>query len=78
MKVLYEVLNLDVLEEKAESGAHDSVSLARLRVVSGKRPVKLLGRGGVTKKFNLTLHAASGSAKEAIEKAGGSVTIVRP
>lgn len=77
MRVHYETINLDVLEAKAEGGTHDRTSLAKLRIIGGKRPLKLLGRGEVKKKFELTVHAASDSAKAAIEKAGGSVTIVR-
>lgn len=77
MKVHYEVLNLDDLEARADAGSYDAASLASLRLVRKGRPVKLLGRGEVKKKFDLTVHAASGSAKEAIEKAGGSVTLVR-
>ena len=40
----------------------------------GKMPVvKILGDGDVTKKFVIVGCAVSGSAKEKIEKAGGSV-----
>ncbi len=73
----YEILNLDVLESKLEAGTYDKDSLSKARLVDGGRPVKVLGRGKVTKKFALTVHAVSDSAKEAIEKAGGSVTIAK-
>lgn len=39
-------------------------------------PVKLLGNGQVTKKFNVNLHAASKSAIDAIEAKGGKVTLL--
>ncbi len=77
MKVHFEILNIDVLEARAESGTHDTASLAALRIISGKHPVKLLGRGEVKKKYAISVHAASEGAKKAIEKAGGSVIIVR-
>ncbi len=77
MKVIMEPLNLDVLEKRAPAGTYDISSLAKIRLVSGKRSVKLLGRGEVTKKFALTVHASSEAAKAAIEKAGGSVTIAK-
>lgn len=77
MRVEVEVLNLDTLEKKLPAGSYDNASLAAARLVGGKTPVKILGRGTVTKKFALSVHAVSKSAKEAIEKAGGSVTIVR-
>ena len=76
MRVEMEPLNLDMLE-KADAGTYDIAGLAAAKLVSGKRAVKVLGRGTVTKKFALTVNAASASAKQAIEKAGGSVTIAR-
>lgn len=76
-RVSYDVLNLDVLEAKLAAGSYDVAALKAARIVSGKRPVKLLGRGQVTKKFVLSLHGVSKSAREALGKAGGSVTIVR-
>ena len=38
--------------------------------------VKLLARGDLKQKFEIEVHAASGSAKEKVEKAGGTITIV--
>ena len=38
------------------------------------RPIKVLGDGNLTKKVNVSANAFSASAKEKIEKAGGSVT----
>lgn len=75
-RVTMEPLNLDVLEKRVEAGSYDVAALKALRIVSGRCPVKLLGRGMVIKKFSLTVNAASRSAKAAVEKAGGSVTIV--
>jgi large subunit ribosomal protein L15 len=65
-RVQYQVINLRDLEEKGEAA-----------VAGSKQPVKLLGMGAVTKAFHVTVAAASKSAKEAITKAGGSVTIKR-
>jgi large subunit ribosomal protein L15 len=39
--------------------------------------VKILGDGELTKKLTVTAHAFSASARETIEKAGGSVTFLR-
>lgn len=72
----YEVVNLDVLEEKLDAGTYDVDALKEARLVDGALPIKILGRGAVKKKFALSVHGVSKSAKEAIEKAGGSVTIV--
>lgn len=76
MKVVYEPLNLSALE-RLEAGSYDADTLRAKRVLSTKKPIKLLGRGAVTKAYQLTVHAASKSAKEAVAKAGGSVTIVK-
>jgi large subunit ribosomal protein L15 len=38
--------------------------------------VKILGQGELSAKLSFEVHGASKSAVEAIEKAGGSVTIV--
>ncbi len=72
----YEVLNLSTLEEKLEAGNYDVPALKELKLICTKKPVKVLGRGELKKKLNLSVNAASKSAREAIEKAGGSVTIV--
>jgi large subunit ribosomal protein L15 len=38
--------------------------------------VKILGDGEVTKKFSLKVNAVSASAKEKLEKAGGSIELL--
>lgn len=72
----FEVLNLDRLEARLDPGNYDTDALREARLVDGKLPVKILGRGKLTKKLGLTVHAASKTARDAVEKAGGSVTIV--
>ena len=71
----YEIINLDVLEMKLAPGAYDVAALRSARLLTRNLPVKVLGRGNVTKQFSLTIDAVSRSAREAIEKAGGSVTL---
>jgi large subunit ribosomal protein L15 len=71
----HEVLNLSVLEEKLAAGSYDQAALRELKVIRTKKPVKLLARGEVKKKFTLTVDAASKAASEAVAKAGGTVTI---
>lgn len=73
-RVDYEVLNLEALET-LEPGTYDVAALRARGFLTTRRPVKLLGRGTLTKKLTLAVHAASRSAQEAIEKAGGSVTV---
>jgi large subunit ribosomal protein L15 len=42
-----------------------------------KTDVKLLGMGDVSKKLTVRVHAISASAREKIEKAGGTVELLR-
>ncbi|TSC58708.1 MAG: large subunit ribosomal protein L15 [Candidatus Peregrinibacteria bacterium Greene0416_19] len=75
-KVTYEVLTLTALD-RLEAGAYDIGVLRQKRVIHGKQPVKLLGNGTVKKKYDLTVHAVSKSARDAVQKAGGTVTLRR-
>ncbi len=43
-----------------------------------KDGVRLLGKGELTSKLDLTVHSASASAKAAMEKAGGKITLTAP
>lgn len=75
-KVHYEPINIDTLEGKLDAGSYDVKTLKSLKIVKTNLPVKLLGRGTVSKKFSLSIHAASKSARTAVEKAGGSVSFL--
>jgi large subunit ribosomal protein L15 len=74
-KKVYQVVNLAALE-KFEGSAEITPELLeengfikRLDV-----PVKILGNGEISKKLTVKAHAFSKTAREKIEKAGGSVT----
>jgi large subunit ribosomal protein L15 len=43
-----------------------------------KDGVRLLGKGELTSKLTITVYSASASAKAAVEKAGGSLTLTKP
>jgi len=43
-----------------------------------KDGVKLLGKGELKSKINLTVYAATPSARAAVEKAGGTLTVTKP
>jgi large subunit ribosomal protein L15 len=66
-------VNLDDLETRFDDGA--SVGLDELRSTglakSRDIPVKILGRGELSKKLTITAHKFSKSARERIEAAGG-------
>lgn len=76
-RVSYEVLNLDVLEAMLPAGSYMIQDLIERGLVQSARPVKILGRGAVQKKFVLQAHAASKTAKDAVAKAGGSITLLK-
>jgi large subunit ribosomal protein L15 len=42
-----------------------------------RRDVKLLGSGELTKKLTVTVHGASASAREKVEAAGGTISLLR-
>jgi large subunit ribosomal protein L15 len=42
-----------------------------------RKDVKLLGSGDLSKKLTITVHAASKSAREKVESAGGTLTVLR-
>jgi large subunit ribosomal protein L15 len=74
-RVEYEVVNLGSLEEKLDAGKYDVEALKASKLIATGKRVKLLARGEVKKKFDITVHSASKAAIEAIEKAGGKVTV---
>ena len=67
-KKTFQLVNLDDLEARMEAGKVDSESLQAAGLVKyADRPVKLLGRGSVSKKFEIEVAKASKSAVAAIE-----------
>lgn len=79
-KVYYKGLNLDVLEGLAEKYKGENLSLQFLienGVVGKNDRVKILGRGELKSKISVEAHAFSGTAAQAIEKAGGTATTVK-
>ncbi|MBZ4195246.1 50S ribosomal protein L15 [Mycoplasma sp. 1331] len=73
--VEYQVINLADLEKTFKTNTNvDLDALFAANLIKRNLPVKLLGNGSLTKKLNVTLHAASKSAIDAIENAGGKFT----
>ena len=67
---------LQAIADKYNVETIDFATLVELGIVGKNDKVKILARGELTKKLSVTAHARSASAKEAIEKAGGSVNLV--
>jgi large subunit ribosomal protein L15 len=76
-KKSYQLVNLDQLEARFDGGATiDAQALAQAGVIKrNDRPVKLLGRGELSKSLTVEVDHASKAAIKAVEAAGGSVTI---
>jgi large subunit ribosomal protein L15 len=71
-RVEYEVVNLDTLGERFDSGTVITPeTLESAGLVSGNGPIKVLARGDVTKALTVRAHKFSGKAAEKIAAAGG-------
>ncbi len=75
---LFVVLNLQTLEKKYDDSSvinpGNLLEKKLIRRIKGRTPkVKILGTGDIKKKFTIENCLISASAKEKIEKAGGSV-----
>ena len=72
-------VNVATLEDRFEAGAEVTPeTLVEKGVLKNtKTDVKILGNGDLTKKLSVTAHAVSASAREKIEAAGGSITLLR-
>jgi large subunit ribosomal protein L15 len=78
-RVEYKSLNLDVLQQIVESTNTPLIDISFLvsnGLASKKELVKILGRGELKSKVNVSAHGFSASAIAAIEKLGGTVTTV--
>ena len=77
-RVDYEVVNLDTLAAKFDADTVVTPDLLRERglVGGGKRPVKILARGDVSKKLTVRAHKFSGKAAEKIAAAGGATEVI--
>jgi large subunit ribosomal protein L15 len=72
----YVGVNLDILQGLAERFNLTTIDFAAIQehgLASKNDLVKILGRGEVTSKLEVTAHAFSATAQKAIEAAGGSI-----
>ena len=72
----YVGVNLDVLQGLAERFNLTSIDFAAIQqhgLASKNDLVKILGRGEINAKLEVTAHAFSATAQKAIEAAGGSI-----
>ena len=75
----YQLINLDRLEKLEQLTDGASLELQQMLemglIRNTKTPVKLLGRGSLTKKIKITVDKASRGAVESVTQAGGEVII---
>jgi large subunit ribosomal protein L15 len=73
-RIEYAVVNLDQLEARFDAGATVSPDALRAAgLVRGKRlPIKVLGRGEISKALTVQAHKFSGKAAEKLAAAGGT------
>ncbi len=75
-KKVYAVVNVSKLS-RFENGARvDAKALVEAGLAKGGDKIKILGAGRIKRKLTVEADAISNSAREAIEKAGGSVTVL--
>lgn len=78
----FAVVNLDSIQKAVDAGKLNAEeinieALLKAGLVSKKLDgVRLLARGAITSKINITVNSASKSAVAAVEKAGGKVSFV--
>ena len=70
-------VNVADLEARFDAGADVTPETLRAAGLATRRdPVKVLGRGDISKKLTVRAHAFSASAKEKIEAAGGTAEVI--
>lgn len=75
-RVSYQVVNISRIADLFPAGGAVGVDdLVKAGAVRDGQLVKVLGDGDITVKLEVTADKFSASAKEKIEKAGGSVTV---
>jgi large subunit ribosomal protein L15 len=76
-KVEFQVVNLDRIGELFPEGGEVTVEeLVNRGAVRKGEPVKVLGQGDISVSVQVSANAFSGSAREKIEAAGGTATVV--
>jgi large subunit ribosomal protein L15 len=71
-------VNIASLEERFEAGTEVTIELMKSKGLATRRdiPVKVLAKGELNKALTVHAHAFSAGARERIEAAGGTCTIV--
>ena len=79
-RIEYKAINLETLQRLADEQQITKIGMQELvdaGFVSSKHLVKILAKGAVTSALEVSAHAFSKTAEEAIVKAGGTTTTVK-
>lgn len=77
-KIVYAAINLTKLNRFADGASVTPETLAEAGLIDAGEPVKVLGAGKLRRRLVVTAHAASESARAAIEARGGTLTVLEP
>jgi large subunit ribosomal protein L15 len=75
-RVEYDIVNISDLDRFDAGDSVTPEKLALRRLAHGRRPVKILGDGELTKALTVSAHKFSASARSRIEAAGGSCEVL--
>lgn len=75
-KKIYSVVNLSKLSRFKDGTKVDVEALVEAGLVHPGKEIKILGTGGLKRKLTVEAHWFSASARDAIEKSGGSVKVL--
>jgi large subunit ribosomal protein L15 len=74
----YAEVNLDALQGFAAGSEVNPETLAQAGVLKDKtKPIKIMGRGDVKVALKISVHKVTEGARQKIEKAGGSVELIK-
>jgi large subunit ribosomal protein L15 len=75
-----QAVNVSDLQDRFDGGAEVTIEAMKARGLATRKdiPVKVLAKGELSKALTVHAHAFSKAARERIETAGGSCTIVEP
>jgi large subunit ribosomal protein L15 len=74
----YAEVNLDALQGFAAGSEVNPETLAQAGVLKDKnKPIKIMGRGDVKVALKISVHKVTEGAQQKIEKAGGSVELIK-
>ncbi|MFH1620089.1 MAG: 50S ribosomal protein L15 [bacterium] len=76
-RTVYEIVNVGVLAGRFAAGAEVTPGELRIKkIIRGSGPVKVLGDGELKHSLKVSAHSFSKSAKEKIEKSGGTAIML--